>query len=317
MIEVKQMQMKHIEDTAKIFIKNYAAQRKKHKELPKKYGDIDVIMSMHKKIVASNPSAVAISNNKVVGYMCGYKDIQSFKGSNAGAYIPEWAHSSIDTQKEKIYQKLYRYLAKEWVTDKCYTHAITYFGDDLTLKEFVYRFGFGMLVIDGLRPIEEINVEQLTNITIREICEEDLPDLKKLSKRLNEHLNNSPIFLNSFSDEEKIKEKFFNGHVKAFVAEKDGKIVSCIRAMINKGPGCTIVQDIGTIGINFGYTDPDIRGTGVASHLLNKLLKWGITSDMKCCVVDFESQNIEGYNFWLRHFKPICYTAIRKVDDRI
>lgn len=318
MIKIIQFQEKHIEDTAKLFITKYLAQRKKHRELPEKYADIDVIMSMHKKMVSNNPAVVALSNQRVVGYMSGYQNIQAYKGSSSGVYIPEWAHSSIeDEQKEKIYQKLYRHLAQSWIADRCYTHCLTYFADDLLLPKFLYSFGFGMLVIEGLRPIKELKVDQLSDITLREICIEDLPELKNLSKKLNIHLNSSPIFLNSLQSKDDLTAKFFAKGIKAFVAENDGQIISCIRAMIDQGPGCTIVQDVGTLGVNFGYTDPNFRGTGVATHLLNELLKWGLANEMKCCVVDFESQNIEGANFWLRYFKPICYSVIRKVDDRI
>lgn len=318
MIKIIQFQEEHLPATAKIFITNYQAQRKKHPELPEKYADIDVILPMIKKIIENNPSMVAISNERVVGYLSGRTKIPAYKGSSLGVYIPEWAHSAIEgEQRETIYQKLYRHLAERWVADKCYTHCLTHFADDLLLKEIFYRFGFGMLVIDGLRPINEIQVNQLIDVKLREVCPKDLPDLARLSNRLNLHLHNSPIFLNSLKPNENLEAKFFHPQRKTFVAEKDGQIISCIRAMVDQGPGCTIVQDVGTLGVNFGYTDPAFRGTGVASELLNELLKWGSTNQMKCCVVDFESQNIEGAKFWLRYFQPICYSVIRKIDDRL
>jgi GNAT superfamily N-acetyltransferase len=90
-----------------------------------------------------------------------------------------------------------------------------------------------------------------------------------------------------------------------------------MKALLNDGSGCDIVQDSGTIGINFAYTNREMQGLGIASQLLKEFMKWGTGNNMKRCSVDFESQNKEGSKFWLRYFKPICYSVIRKIDDRI
>lgn len=321
MITIIKFENKYLKDATKLFINNYKILRKSNIELPQKYEDIDNVISMLSDVLKNNPSAVAIKDNNVVGYMTGFSNIQSFKGSAAGVYIPEWAHACIDTdEKEKIYLKLYSYLCNEWVNIKNYTHCITYFGNDSILKDLFHRLCFGLLVIDGLRPMESLNIGNIDNFKVRQAVKEDVLKIEELSKSLNKHLNDTPIFLNNKYKEKPIEEldkKFLSDNVITFVAEKDGEIVSCIRAMINEGPNSEIVQDEGTLGINFGYTIPDMRGSGIASKVLDELIKWGIDNDMKLCTVDFESQNVEAYNFWLRHFKPICYSAIRKLDDRI
>jgi len=56
---------------------------------------------------------------------------------------------------------------------------------------------------------------------------------------------------------------------------------------------------------------------GIATLLLNEIFKRAKKDDMTICCVDFESQNSEGRRFWLKYFSPICYTMMRKVDDRI
>ena len=96
----------------------------------------------------------------------------------------------------------------------------------------------------------------------------------------------------------------------------NGKIVSCIRGKKNHG-NISIIDEKGTLGINFGYTKREYRRTGIATLLLNEILKKAKRENMTICSVDFESQNIEGRKFWLKHFTPICYSMMRKVDDRI
>jgi len=35
------------------------------------------------------------------------------------------------------------------------------------------------------------------------------------------------------------------------------------------------------------------------------------------CAVVFESQNKNARDFWLKYFTLVCYSLVRKVDDRI
>ncbi len=182
---------------------------------------------------------------------------------------------------------------------------------------------FGLLGVDGLRPIKPLNQIKTERLIIREATENDLLALQEIDKKLNDHLNASPIFLNrtikatSLAEIKKDFINFINNDIKTIVAEKENNIISCMRGRLNKGPGCDIVQDVGTLGINFAYTNPDTRKMGAATHLLNELIKWGASKNMKRCTVDFESQNKEGEKFWLKYFKPICFSVMRKIDDRI
>lgn len=71
------------------------------------------------------------------------------------------------------------------------------------------------------------------------------------------------------------------------------------------------------MGINFGFTDPGIRGTGVGAKILDKILEWGRSKGKTACAVDFESANVLGRSFWLHHFKAVCFSAIRFVDPKV
>ena len=319
MIEYKQFKNEYAQDAAKVFIDNYQELRKTYKELPNKYESNDVITKKLIETIKSNPAVIALSDGKVLGYITGYSSIPHFKGSSKGVYIPEWAHSSItDNNKTEIYYGLYKMIAKEWISDNCYNQAVTFFANDIVLKEFLFNLGFGLLVVDGLRPVEEIPIIILKDIIYREATKQDLPSLIALRKKLNEHLYESPInrFYKDTANEEYEKD-FFSSNILAFVGEKDGKIIACMKALLNDGSGCDIVKDSGTIGINFAYTNREIQGSGIGTLLLEEFIKWGINNNMKRCSVDFESQNQKGSNFWLRYFKPVCYSVIRKIDDRI
>ncbi|MFX0064514.1 MAG: GNAT family N-acetyltransferase [Candidatus Hermodarchaeota archaeon] len=316
MLEIKPFHNEYVEEAANIFTMNYKLLREEYNELSSKYENLEIIKRMLREIIKENPSAVALTKNKVVGYLTGYSKIPKLKGSASGVYIPEWAHSSVISKKERIYSSLYKFLAKKWVHNGCYTHILTFFANDTILKELFYRLCFGLLVIDGIRSIKRLNVKEMNDITIREVTERDLPTLQRIEERLIGHLNDSPIFLNRAVKENTIEE-FLDDDVKTLVVEKDEKIRSCMRGTLNKSDGCDILQTQGTLGINFAYTDPKDRGLGLAAILLDELIKWGSLKNMHRCTVDYEAQNLEGTYFWMKYFNPICYSVLRKIDDRI
>ncbi|MFX1533041.1 MAG: GNAT family N-acetyltransferase [Promethearchaeota archaeon] len=316
MLEIKPFHNEYVEEAAKIFTMNYKILCEEYNELSPNFENKEIIKPMLRDIIKENPSVVALSKNKVVGYLTGYSKIPKLRGSTSGVYIPEWAHSSVTNEKEGIYSSLYKFLAKKWVYNGCYTHILTFFANDTILKELFYRLCFGLLVIDGLRPIKRLNVKEINDITIREVTEKDLPTLQGIEEKLIAHLNDSPIFLNRAVQENTIEE-FLDDDVKTLVVEKDKKLRSCMRGTLNKSDGCDILQTQGTLGINFAYTDPKDRGLGLATILLDELIKWGSLKDMHRCTVDCEAQNLEGTYFWMKYFNPVCYSIIRKIDDRI
>ncbi|WP_207729319.1 GNAT family N-acetyltransferase [Clostridium sp. 'deep sea'] len=273
-------------------------------------------------LVSKNPCYVAIEKDKVIGYISGISNIKELKASLTGVYVPEWAHSvKVNVDREKVYNALYKTIAKEWVRLGNFTHIISFYGNEHKLHNLFVEFGFGMLTIDGIKQVNKNNdIISVDNLMIREMCEQDIYEVGLLHNELINHLLSSPIYLylnNPKLSSDELKNKFMSKNIKTFVALKNKEIISAIRVMLNNGPGCKTVIDKGTLGINFAYTKNKYRGCGVTPCLLREVLKWGSKHDMIRCVVDFESQNRPATKFWLKHFKPVCKTFMRKVDDRV
>ena len=77
-----------------------------------------------------------------------------------------------------------------------------------------------------------------------------------------------------------------------------------------------IAADPRTTFITSAYTIPSERNSGVASALLAQLLAHAHASGCERCVTDFESANLPGARFWMRHFRPITFSVLRYVDER-
>jgi hypothetical protein len=51
--------------------------------------------------------------------------------------------------------------------------------------------------------------------------------------------------------------------------------------------------------------------------LLNGSLEWARAEGYERCAVDFEPMNSLAARFWPKYFQPVCYSLMRKVDERI
>lgn len=308
----------HLEEASKLFQKNYTELLEKFPFLPGHFNRIETISSNLKKITANNPSLVALQSNQVVGYMTGYSQIKELKGSFSGTYMPEWAHASIRDGREKIYENLYRSISAIWASRKDYTHIISFL-ENSNLSHTFQMLGFGMQVIDAAMPLEMNAARESSSFKIESAAREHISQLKQFNLKMNEHLQAAPVFIKwdmgSNSEEEIIKD-FLSDDQITLVASINDEIIACIRGVMNEG-NIDILNQQGTFGINFGYTDPDFRKTGIASVLLNEILQLAKAGGCRFASVDFETQNIEGRNFWLKYFKPVIYSMLRKIDDRV
>lgn len=314
---IEEFKEKYIEDAAKLFQKNYSEVKEKYIYLPDKFGNIEIICSNLMKIISENPSFVAIRSNQIIGYITGNSNIKELKGSFSGSYIPEWGHSAIYDDREIIYEKMYSTISGVWANNKYFTHIFSF----LTNTELINTFsmlGFGMQVIDAIRDLDIIKIRRSPAYNIERANESHILQLKEFQILINVHLESPPIFLNRNTeniDDKQIIKEFLSDEKITLIATKDGNIISCIRGTKNDG-NIPIINEKGTFGINFGYTKIDYRKTGIASILLNEILQIAKKEGSIFGSVDFESQNIEGRKFWLKYFKPIVYSMMRKIDDR-
>jgi len=323
MVSIETFAHKHIEDAAKLFISDYKSQRVSMGCLPSKYERLETITCLLEGILETHPGVVAISDGRLVGYLTGFAKIPHFKGVSLGVYVPEWAHSAANRPgKEKVFQAVYDTLSRRWVCDGCFTHAITFFASDTAMRDLLYWSGFGLLVVDAIRALDQNdwddNNEVDSEVVIRAASEGDLGELTRLDNELVTYLSRSPTFLfTERSEESEMVKAFLGENVISVVAERGSQVLACIRGTEQKEDACRIVQDGSVMGIDFGYTDPSVRGTGIGRRILMEILEWGKSKGKTGCAVDFESANVLGRVFWLKHFRAVCFSAIRYVDPRV
>lgn len=309
----------NIEEVAAIISNNYKNTRETLPILSDKYENIEMHIKRIEKYVDNSNFIVAIESGRVAGFINGFS-IDEFKGTVKGALSLPSLHGVVDGyDKNYLYSELYRRVSDLWANSNCYTHAVMLYANDKNTIDSWVMNGFGMIVIDAVRPIEEITIPNIDdNILIRRADVSDLIDMEHLFKGLDKHLYSSPIYLYDHVSENYVLE--YKGWLKTegnilWVAEVDNKIIGYLKTNTTE-INMDELDDGYTMGINGAYALPEYRGQHIMSRLLNVAIQWANTKGLKRCSTDFESANIEARRFWLKHFTPYCYSMIRRIDER-
>jgi GNAT superfamily N-acetyltransferase len=102
------------------------------------------------------------------------------------------------------------------------------------------------------------------------------------------------------------------------LAYADGDPVAFIRMGPANDDVCTIIYDEKTTSIYGAFTRETERGKNIATSLLAHALEAARSAGYERCAVDFETMNLLGTRFWLRHdFKPVSFSLLRYVDERV
>jgi GNAT superfamily N-acetyltransferase len=80
---------------------------------------------------------------------------------------------------------------------------------------------------------------------------------------------------------------------------------------------CTIIINEKTTSIYAAFTKEKARNAGVATAVLDHALKSARESGYERCAVSFEPMNLLGTRFWLKYFKPVCFSVVRYIDERV
>lgn len=309
----------HVEEVATIISTNYKNARLALPILSDKYENIEMHIKEIRKYVDNNNFVVAIESGKVIGFINGFS-INEFKGTAKGVLSLPSLHGIADGyNKIYLYSELYRRVSDLWVNSDCYTHAVMLYVNDKNVIDSWVMNGFGMLVVDAVRPLEEIAITNIdNNILIRKADITDLIDMEHLFKGIDKHLSSSPIYLYNHISENYINEC---GHWlktegnNLWIAEINSEIIGYLKTNTTR-INMDELDDGYTMAINGVYVLPGYRGQHIMSRLLNIATDWAIEKGLKRRSTDFESANIEGRRFWLKHFTPYCYSMIRRIDER-
>ncbi|HEX3052178.1 MAG TPA: GNAT family N-acetyltransferase [Aggregatilineaceae bacterium] len=307
-MQIVPFEKEFLPDAAALFAEKFKVQREAVPSLPDTMGQVDGVIE--KLGYLAGDALVAVEQGKLIGYLGAYL-IPGFRGtSRKAAYCPEWGHGAADAA---VYRALYRAAAERWTAEGCTTHGISVLATDHAAENVWYWSGFGLTVVDAVRPITPLNVAAPTGYTVRQATRADAERLAEIEAEHWQHYRRSPVFMMSEDNDDaagfvKLLENPNNG---VWVAENGPTILSYMRFEGSSFGAADIVNDAKTTAITGAYTRPAYRGQGAAVVLLDAALHDYAARGYARCAVDFESLNPEAAYFWMKYFQPVNYSLLR------
>jgi len=290
----------------------YKALRERVPLLPSCYEDTNTILAMLCDLTGEVPGVVAIRGNRLAGFLCGFV-IPMFLGKRS-VYSPEWANGAGLGESRRVYEEMYGHISAHWVADGCFTHLVTMLAHDREGIESWHWLGFGLAAVDSLRELKPVR-DGAAKVELRRASVEDVAEVAAFGEALNRHVAAPPTFwIHESEDYEKWLEQAENVLWLAYEGEE---VVGCIGLGPANPDACAIIQDEKTASIVSAYVKEHARGRGIATALLNRSLEWARTEGYERCAVDFEPMNPLAARFWPKYFKPVCYSLMRCVDERV
>ncbi len=322
MLEITPLQPGHLPAAAGLFSDNFRQLRQAMPILPARLEDSQAVAGLLRYILSRSAGLAAWEQGRLAGYLAWF-EVGDFRDTGCkAAYVPEWGHATVGTtqeQTDRVYRALYRAAGAQWQAHGCGVHAITLLAHDSAARQAWFWSGFGMNVVDAVRPMQPIETAAApaAGLAIRQATPADAALLAALDAEHCQHYTTSPIFMmpRHASTPEEIN-AFLAAPPNSMWLALDGKRPAGYLVFSGASEGAAeIVASDATAAITGAYVRPEYRGRRVAPALLNAASEHYWRAGFTCCAVDFESLNPEASDFWLRYFTPVCYSLFRVPEN--
>jgi ribosomal protein S18 acetylase RimI-like enzyme len=263
------------------------------------------------------PGVIAVEADRLVGYL-GWFVVDRFRATDRrGAYVPEWGHATAHHRQPEIYRALYRAAAEQWSAAGCGVHAITLLAHDQAAQQAWFWNGFGLAVVDAVRPMQPLEISCQTDLAIRKATVNDAAHLAALDAEHRQHYTRSPIFMapRASTTADQFVEFVSRPKNSVWLALDREDPIGFLRCEGYELDGVAIVESDQTIGITGAYVRPAYRGRQAAAAVLDAALRDYAARGFTCCAVDFESFNPEAATFWMKYFQPVGLSVLRVPEN--
>jgi len=316
-MEITTLSISHISEAAQLFVRNFQELRRQIPVLPDGMQDPETVEKKLDRILTRGSGMAAVEDGRLVGYLS-WVYVDRFRDADRkAAYSPEWGHGCVEKKKAEIYKGLYRAASAQWAAAGCQTHAITLLAHDHEAEKTWYWNGFGLAVVDAVRPIQRLDPKPTTDLCIRKAALEDVETLYDLDGEHWQHYSQPPIFmtLRERREREQLAEFLSRPKNSAWLAFDGDTPAGFFTYDGYDFDGVAVINGEDAVFINGAYVRPAYRGRHAAAALLNAALEDYAKQGLTCCALNFESFNPEAANFWMKYFTPVCLSLMRVPEN--
>ena len=172
-LEVAPFDRRLRDDAAALFAEGFTRMRRQVPVLPGTLELPDAAATRLDSLFSSCTGVMARRQGRLVGYL-GWYILDGFRGTgHRAAYCPVWGHATTAEDRAEIYRALYRAASRQWCTAGCQVHAISVLASDVEARDAWFWNGFGLTVVDAIRPTSCLGVTRLSLGPIRRARPED------------------------------------------------------------------------------------------------------------------------------------------------
>ncbi len=302
----------YLSDMVAIFTADFRDLRATVPVLPDTFADPAYVAARLEGFFDHFPGIVALDGDQVVGYL-GWIEADDFRGAGRyGAYIPEWAHSA-QGNKQVVYRVLLNEGAAKWAESGCGVYAISLLAHDRAQHDFWFWNGFGLIVVDGIRPIDPLNVPSPDGITIRKATGNDVPAIARLELDHAQYYRRPPILMAAYDppNGKAIWDFIARADCSYWLALDGDELIGMMRFEPQGGGAAAILEAPDKVHCTGAFVRPTSRSKGTGAALLDAALRDYAARGFARCSVDFESFNPYARAFWLKYFTPVRLSVAR------
>ena len=302
----------HLEPAVELLIENYKYEQEHSPLLPSRVIDQPAWIQGMLQSNLTNPGVVVVEQNRVLAYMI-TGDQFLWKGQRA-AIVLEYGHSAIMAKKRELYQRMYMYLAQEWVNQHIHLHLIRHFAHDSILQETLYQLGFGAILAERLRDCSAVDEQHELAIGV----EQDVSKLITIQTEHNRYYPKAPIFIQKPTEKQEVLAEL-KAHAQqgdvffVYYEQQEPRAYMIVGASTIGGEGL-LLEQTNTAQIKSAYAQPEVRGKRIGTALLQRAIQWSHGQGYERLFVEHETANFYGGNFWGKYFNPYLYSSMRYID---
>lgn len=320
--------VEHLDAAAALLAERHRAGRAARTELSPRFDGPSGARALVTEALAAGASGVAVlMRGRLAGYLLGLTvlpepaSFQALTMRPRSMRTPLAGHAASAEDEVETYRRLYAAAAPRWLANGCFAHYVQVAAWDAAAFDAWFSLGFGQFSVRATRSTTVPGAAPAAGIDIRRGTVEDIDAVTRLSEGLSRHHADSPLFLPYLAEAQAAGGDYHlamlaNPLAAYWLAFRGGRAV----AMQTFHPPHTTEPDTPerSIHLENAYTEPEERGAGVTTALLDRAMAWARGAGYESCTVSWMTANLPAARFWAAAgFRPTSYRLLRVVDERV